>query len=45
VETRREHRTVYNRIANLRVVRLIELARELLAGNEDHVASCRRTAG
>ena len=45
VETRREHRTVYNRIANPRVVRLIELARELLEGNEEHVASCRRTEG
>ena len=42
VETRREHRTVYNRVADPRVVRLIELARELLQGNEDHVASCRR---
>jgi DNA-binding transcriptional ArsR family regulator len=42
VETRREHRTVYNRIADPRVVRLIGLARELLAENEDHVASCRR---
>jgi DNA-binding transcriptional ArsR family regulator len=42
VETRREHRTVYNRIADVRVVRVIALARELLAGNEDHVAACRR---
>lgn len=42
VETRREHRTVYNRIADARVVRVIALARELLAGNEDHVAACRR---
>jgi ArsR family transcriptional regulator, cadmium/lead-responsive transcriptional repressor len=42
VETRREHRTVYNRIADPRVVRVIALARELLAGNEDHVAACRR---
>jgi ArsR family transcriptional regulator, cadmium/lead-responsive transcriptional repressor len=42
VETRREHRTVYNRIADARVVRLLELARELLEGNEEHVASCRR---
>jgi ArsR family transcriptional regulator, cadmium/lead-responsive transcriptional repressor len=42
VETRREHRTVYNRIADERVVRVIALARELLAGNEDHVAACRR---
>jgi ArsR family transcriptional regulator, cadmium/lead-responsive transcriptional repressor len=42
VEARREHRTVYNRVADPRVVRLIELARALLGENEDHVASCRR---
>jgi ArsR family transcriptional regulator, cadmium/lead-responsive transcriptional repressor len=42
VEARREHRTVYNRIADDRVAGLIELARGLLEGNEEHVASCRR---
>jgi DNA-binding transcriptional ArsR family regulator len=42
VDSRREHRTVYNRIADERVVQLIALARELLADNEDHVAACRR---
>jgi ArsR family transcriptional regulator, cadmium/lead-responsive transcriptional repressor len=42
VETRREHRTAYNRIADPRVVRLVELARELLAENAAHVAACRR---
>ena len=42
VETRRDHRTVHNRIADARVVRLIELARALVEGNEDHVPSCRR---
>lgn len=42
VETRREHRTAYNRIADPRVVDLIALARKLLEANEDHVASCRR---
>ncbi|MGH2952819.1 MAG: ArsR/SmtB family transcription factor [Solirubrobacterales bacterium] len=42
VVTRREHRTAYNRIADPRVVRMIELARELLEGNEEHVAACRR---
>jgi ArsR family transcriptional regulator, cadmium/lead-responsive transcriptional repressor len=42
VATRREHRTVYNRIADPRVVRLMELARELLEENDEHVASCRR---
>ena len=42
VETRRVHRTAYNRIADERVMRLVALGRELLAENEDHVASCRR---
>lgn len=42
VETRREHRTIHNRIADDRVRDMIELARELLAGNEEHVAACRR---
>jgi ArsR family transcriptional regulator, cadmium/lead-responsive transcriptional repressor len=42
VEARREHRTVYNRVADPRVARLIALARELLCENEEHVASCRR---
>jgi DNA-binding transcriptional ArsR family regulator len=42
VVTRREHRTVYNEIADRRVERLIGLARELLEGNEDHLAACRR---
>lgn len=43
VEARREHRTVYNRIADPRVERVIALARELLQGNAEHVAACRRT--
>jgi DNA-binding transcriptional ArsR family regulator len=42
VATRREHRTVYNRIADPRVMGLVELARELLEGNAEHVALCRR---
>jgi ArsR family transcriptional regulator, cadmium/lead-responsive transcriptional repressor len=42
VEARREHRTVYNSIADPRVGQLVELARDLLEANEDHVASCRR---
>lgn len=42
VATRREHRTVYNRIADPRVAVMIELARELLVGNEEHIAACRR---
>lgn len=41
VETRREGRTIYYRVADERVSRMIELARELLEGNEEHVAACR----
>ncbi|MGH2922972.1 MAG: ArsR/SmtB family transcription factor [Solirubrobacterales bacterium] len=43
VTARREHRTVYNRIADRRVSRLVALARSLLEGNAEHVAACRRT--
>lgn len=43
VEARREHRTVFNRIADPRVGEMLELACELLAGNAEHVAACRRT--
>ena len=42
VDTRREHRTVYNRIADRKVSRVISLSRELLANNAEHVAACRR---
>jgi len=42
VDTRREHRTVYYRVADDRVAQIIALARALLAQNEDHVAACRR---
>lgn len=41
VEARREHRTVYNRIADQRVTELLDLAHGMLADNEDHVAACR----
>lgn len=41
VSTRREHRTVYNRIADERVSALISLGRALLADNGEHVAACR----
>jgi DNA-binding transcriptional ArsR family regulator len=44
VATRREHRTVYYRVADERVGEVIVLGRELLAGNEEHVAACRRVA-
>jgi ArsR family transcriptional regulator, cadmium/lead-responsive transcriptional repressor len=42
VATRREHRTVYNRIADPRVPQVVGLARSLLADNAEHVAACRR---
>ena len=42
VAARREHRTVYNRIADPRVSEIIALGRSLLAGNAEHVAACRR---
>jgi DNA-binding transcriptional ArsR family regulator len=45
VESRREHRTVYYRVADPRVLRLLELAHSLLADNADHVAACRRIDG
>jgi ArsR family transcriptional regulator, cadmium/lead-responsive transcriptional repressor len=45
VTARREHRTVYNRIAEGKVSRMIGLARELLANNAEHVAACRRIDG
>lgn len=42
VEARREHRTVYNRIADERVAQMVELADALLEENEEHVAACCR---
>ena len=42
VETRREGRTVYNRIADPRVEAMLALARSLLADNAEHVAACCR---
>jgi DNA-binding transcriptional ArsR family regulator len=42
VETRREHRTVYYRLADQRVIAMLDLARSLLGDNADHVAACRR---
>jgi len=40
VETRREHRTVLNRIADPRVIEMLDLAHALLADNAEHVAAC-----
>jgi len=45
VETRRDFRTVYYRIADERVLKMLELARALLADNAEHVAACRRIDG
>ena len=43
VATRREHRTVYNFIADERVVTLLTLGDALLADNAEHVAACCQT--
>jgi ArsR family transcriptional regulator, cadmium/lead-responsive transcriptional repressor len=40
VSTRREHRLVFNRIADDRVLEMLDLAQSLLADNAEHVASC-----
>jgi DNA-binding transcriptional ArsR family regulator len=42
IEARREHRTVYNRIADRRVVKMLDLAQALLDDNAEHVAACCR---
>src|SRR5688500_5124427 len=42
VETRRDHPTVYYRVADERVTQLLALAHALLSDNAEHVAACRR---
>jgi ArsR family transcriptional regulator, cadmium/lead-responsive transcriptional repressor len=42
IDTRREHRTVHYRIADKRVLKMLDLAEALLDDNADHVAACRR---
>lgn len=42
VAARREGRAVFNRIADARVVAMLELAQSLLADNAEHVAACCR---
>jgi DNA-binding transcriptional ArsR family regulator len=42
IDARREHRTVYNRIADSRVVTMLDLAQALLNDNAEHVAACCR---
>jgi DNA-binding transcriptional ArsR family regulator len=41
VDTRRDHRTVYYRVADPRVLEMVELAHALLEQNAEHVAACR----
>lgn len=45
VDTRREHPTVYYRVADERVLEVLALGRALLADNAEHVAACRRVEG
>ena len=40
IQARRQGRTVYNRIADSRVVEVLDLGQALLADNADHVAAC-----
>ena len=42
IQARREHRTVFNRIADDRVVKMLDLAHALLDDNAEHVAACCR---
>jgi DNA-binding transcriptional ArsR family regulator len=42
VDTRRDHRVVYYRLAGDRVAAMLELANGLLDDNADHVAACCR---
>ncbi len=42
VRSRRDGRMVYNRIADERVVQMLNLVHALLADNEEHVVACRR---
>jgi DNA-binding transcriptional ArsR family regulator len=45
VHTRREHPTVFYRVADERVTQLLALGRALLSDNAEHVAACRRVDG
>src|SRR5579859_2152606 len=40
VQTRRAHRTIHYRLADDRVREIVDLARQLLAENAEHVAAC-----
>src|ERR687890_2735316 len=41
VHTRRDHPTIFYRVADQRVTQLLALGRALLADNAEHVAACR----
>jgi DNA-binding transcriptional ArsR family regulator len=41
VTTRREHRTIYYRLADERVEQILALAESLLGDNAEHVAACK----
>lgn len=45
VESRRQHRTIWYRVADERIERILKLGRELLEENEDHIRACRRVDG
>jgi ArsR family transcriptional regulator, cadmium/lead-responsive transcriptional repressor len=45
VDSRREYRTVYYRVDDKRVLKMLELAHSLLEDNAEHVAACRRIDG
>ena len=45
VHTRRDHPTIYYRVADERVTQLLTLAQALLSDNAEHVAACRRIDG
>jgi DNA-binding transcriptional ArsR family regulator len=45
VDGRREYRTVYYRVADKRVLKMLDLAHSLLEDNAEHVAACRRIDG
>lgn len=42
VSTRRQHRVVYYRVADERVLQVVALGRALLVDNTEHVAACQR---
>lgn len=45
VESRRDHRSVYYRVADERALAVVELASEMLCDNAGHIACCDRIDG